>query len=140
MFLNRLGFLVTALAVMLLAPVAAAETLTITVVGQGTTSPGEGAHTYDNGATVFLSATANHGWRFDRWEGDLTGTNPFLQQIVMDSDKNVTAVFVETVMYTLTVNVVGDGSVQPYQGTTSLVGGTLVTLDAVPAAGAAFDR
>jgi len=39
-----------------------------------------------------LTANAAEGWYFDRWEGDLEGSeNP--DTLVMDSDKTVTAVF-----------------------------------------------
>ncbi|HNR31497.1 MAG TPA: hypothetical protein PKI11_11465, partial [Candidatus Hydrogenedentes bacterium] len=83
-------------------------TLTVEVVGSGTTSPPAGEHTYPEGQAVFLSAFPNTDWAFDRWEGDLTGTEPSNRYLLMDSDKTVTAVFAEG-GYLLTIAVVGDG-------------------------------
>jgi len=66
--------------------------LTINVTGNGSVSPAGGAYAADE--TVELHATPDTGWRFVRWEGDLTGSaNP--ATIVMDSDKIITAVFTE---------------------------------------------
>jgi len=73
-------------------------TLTVTCnpVGTGSvtldpTQPGEG---YVAGTTVKLTAAANAGYSFDSWSGDLSGSaNP--TNIIMDSNKNVTANFVE---------------------------------------------
>src|SRR5213075_524192 len=46
--------------------------------------------TYDSGATVQLTASANIGYHFVNWSGDLTGSvNP--QNIVMSSNRSVTA-------------------------------------------------
>jgi len=67
-------------------------TTTVEPPGAGTVTPDSG--TYNDGAVVSLEAAANDGFAFDHWEGDLTGdTNP--QDLTMDSDKDVTAVFVE---------------------------------------------
>ena len=64
--------------------------LTVSTDGSGTVSPGSGD--YEEGTEVELTATADPGWSFIGWEGDLSGTtNP--QTITMDSDKEVTAVF-----------------------------------------------
>jgi parallel beta-helix repeat protein len=64
--------------------------LTVTTVGQGTVDPTGG--TYDEDTVVTLTATADSGWVFSGWSGDLTGsTNP--ETITMDSAKSVTATF-----------------------------------------------
>ncbi|OGO19491.1 MAG: hypothetical protein A2Z15_06665 [Chloroflexi bacterium RBG_16_50_11] len=68
-------------------------TLTITV------SPPEGGvvstanGTYDEGASVTITATAAEGYVFDHWEGDVTGTDATVT-ITMDGNKNLTAIFV----------------------------------------------
>jgi uncharacterized repeat protein (TIGR02543 family) len=50
--------------------------------------------TYDEGTVVTLTASADSGWQFDNWSGDLSGTqNP--ATITMNADKNVTALFSE---------------------------------------------
>jgi len=121
-------------------PFAQGETLTMSIMGQGSTEPPAGSHTFSNGETVFLSAMPDSGWRFDRWEGDLTGTNPSFEPLVMDSDKNVTAVFVEITAFDLTIIVDGAGTTDPAPGTTTLNENTPVTITAIPDAGFAFDR
>jgi uncharacterized repeat protein (TIGR02543 family) len=42
---------------------------------------------------VTITATPAAGYRFDGWEGDITGTEPSIE-ITMDSNKSVTAKFV----------------------------------------------
>ncbi|MFC2082787.1 hypothetical protein ACFLSG_01960, partial [Candidatus Bipolaricaulota bacterium] len=60
--------------------------------GRGGTIAGGGMHAA--GGTVQLEALPEPGWFFDHWEGDAVGyVNPVT--IEMDSDKAVTAVFVE---------------------------------------------
>ena len=72
--------------------VTAAYTLTVQVEGQGTVDPPEGTHVYGYGGMVTLTATPAPGWRFDRWEGAVTGAaNP--GTVVMTADRNVKAVF-----------------------------------------------
>ncbi|CAL2094886.1 InlB B-repeat-containing protein [Tenacibaculum sp. 190524A05c] len=47
---------------------------------------------FDDGTTIRLTAVPDSGYQFDGWSGDATGTtNPI--DIVMDSDKTVTAMF-----------------------------------------------
>ncbi|MFW6221513.1 MAG: InlB B-repeat-containing protein [Fibrobacterota bacterium] len=90
--------------------------LTVTVDGNGSVSP-ENA-TVPEGSTVEITATADEGYVFDHWSGDITGTeNPI--SVVMDTDKQIQAHFVEYVPqeYTLTVQVDGNGSVTPESGT-----------------------
>ncbi len=92
-------------------------TLTVNVIGQGSVAANPAGPTYPSGTSVALTATATSGWRFDHWEGALTGsTNP--ATLVMDGDKTVTAVFVQAtsgptilVTFTGTTTVPGVGSV-----------------------------
>ncbi|HEX2958924.1 MAG TPA: hypothetical protein VHO70_18965 [Chitinispirillaceae bacterium] len=66
-------------------------TLSTTVAGKGSLTPSTG--TFKEDTVVTLSATAESGWLFDHWEGDLTGnTNPV--SVTFDSDKSVHAVFI----------------------------------------------
>jgi hypothetical protein len=51
-------------------------TLTATTVGAGTVEPSAG--TYAAGEQVLLLATADAGWTFDHWEGDVSGQDPVL--------------------------------------------------------------
>ena len=116
-------------------------TLTINVNGQGTTNPAEGTHTYDEGDSVTITASAATGWEFVRWEGDATGTSPSTT-VTMDDDKTVTAVFEEDTVpeYTLTIIVDGDGTTDPAAGTHDYDEGTTVTITATPASGWEFVR
>ncbi len=78
-------------------------TLTVDVQGGGSVDPGSG--TFEPGKEVRLIATPDEGWRFDRWEGDLTGRpydhwrDPSLAPanpatLVIDADKEVMAIFI----------------------------------------------
>ncbi|MBC7250951.1 MAG: hypothetical protein H5T62_11770, partial [Anaerolineae bacterium] len=113
-------------------------TLTVNVVGSGSVTLDPAGGTYDAGTVVKLTAVAAPGWQFDHWSGDLTGSaNP--ATVTMNENKTVTAHFTQIEPhYTLTVNVVGSGSVtlDPPGGT--YVEGTEVTLKAKPASGWEF--
>lgn len=50
--------------------------------------------TVDKGEIINLQAFPNEGWEFDRWSGDVAGTDTFLR-VVMDSDKTAIANFRE---------------------------------------------
>jgi pectate lyase len=66
----------------------ATYSLTTTINGSGTVSPGSG--TYNDGTSVTMTATPASGWQFDSWSGGYTG-NP--ATVVMNTDKNITANF-----------------------------------------------
>lgn len=68
------------------------HTLSITIRGDGTTTPSEGVHSCNSGEKVTIAATPAQGWYFARWEGDLQGNlNP--TTIAMIGERAVTAVF-----------------------------------------------
>ena len=66
----------------------------VSPAGSGTVSRSPNASSYEAGTQVTLTATpAGWGWRFERWEGDVsTTTNPVT--ITMNGDKSITARFV----------------------------------------------
>ncbi len=103
----------------------------------GTVSPATAE--VEEGESIQITATANEHWVFERWGGDHSGTeNPV--SIVMDADKNVTALF-EKQEYPLTIDIEGEGSVsqQVIQSrTTDYPHGTLVELTAEPDTGWKF--
>jgi len=69
-------------------------TLEVAVQGGGSVTVDPDLPEYQEGLQVALTAVDNGAWVFDHWEGDLSGDiNP--QDLIMDSDKSVTAVFVE---------------------------------------------
>jgi uncharacterized repeat protein (TIGR02543 family) len=111
-------------------------TLTIEIVGSGSVSKDPNQATYTYGASVQLTATADVGWSFSEWTGDLTGSeNPVI--ITMDGDKSITAVFTQD-QYTLTINVVGSGSVEKNPDRETYVYGESVTLTAATDTGWTF--
>ncbi len=55
-----------------------------------------GPAAFPRGTEVTLEAFPNEGWKFDYWSGDATGQEKAVT-LLMDSDKSVTAHFVETV-------------------------------------------
>jgi len=66
--------------------------VTISVDGQGTTTPDSGTYTYDEGTQVTITATPASGWEFDHWGGDASGSSPTFV-ITIDSNKTVNAYF-----------------------------------------------
>ena len=70
-------------------------TMTVSPDGGGTVTPAVGTETKDEDEIVPLLAEASPGYRFDRWEGDISGTNTSTS-VTMDADKSVIAVFVKT--------------------------------------------
>jgi len=84
-------------------------TLEVTVIGFGSISKVPEQESYLSGTLVQLTATADPGWTFTGWSGDLSGiTNP--ATITMDGNKTITATFTQG-QYSLTVTPVGSGSV-----------------------------
>ena len=74
-------------------------TLTVTSPTGGSITPSGGI--YSVGAEVAVTATADSGWQFVGWTGDLSGTtNP--TTLTMDADKTISAAFSETVLLSAT--------------------------------------
>ena len=66
--------------------------LFLTIVGNGSVTKNPDYPTYNPGQTVQLTAVPNQGNYFVGWSGDASGnTNPL--DVVMDSDKHITATF-----------------------------------------------
>ncbi|HPC15362.1 MAG TPA: leucine-rich repeat domain-containing protein [Candidatus Hydrogenedentes bacterium] len=133
-------------------------TLTTAVSGSGTISPEPGVHTYEEGTSVPAVAVADLGWRFDHWEGALTGVaagDTDTGQGVVEITKNLTltAVFVrDGYDYTLAAVVEGSGTIaispmlppDGFQRSSDQLyrfkKNTKLQVGAVPNAGSAFDR
>jgi len=65
--------------------------LTTHAVGGGFVNPAGG--TFPQGSQTTITAIAQSGWKFDHWEGDLSGTtNPVA--VTLTTDRDITAVFV----------------------------------------------
>jgi uncharacterized repeat protein (TIGR02543 family) len=84
-----------------------------------------------------LTASAEPGWEFTGWSGDISGSvNP--ATIDMTGDRNITATFSEITQHTLDVTTVGNGwvSIDPDQAEYDL--GQLVTMTATADPGWVF--
>ena len=106
--------------------------------GTVTTNPNPTNGAYDFLETVSLTAVPNAGFEFTGWSGDLSG-NAASEQLLMDSNKALTATFAP-IQRTLTINSVG-GTIttnpNPVNGTYD--NGTVVTITVTPNIGFMFD-
>jgi len=92
---------------------------------------------YHYGDTVQFEAVPTSGWYFAGWSGDISGsTSP--TNITVNGDMNITASFIK-IGYTLTVDVIGNGSVVISPEQLIYDPGTEVTLTANPALGWSFN-
>lgn len=110
--------------------------LEITTGTGGTVSKNPNKTSYDKGAQVTLTAQPQNGYVFEKWSGDASGTNATIT-VTMDGDKKITASFkqIPSNEFTLTVNIVGSGTVTKNPDQSSYTGGTAVTLTANPTPG-----
>ena len=69
-------------------------TLAISVIGNGSSS---GAGNYSHGESISLSAQAEEGYTFDKWQGDgISDSNNSTLTIMIFQDLNLTATFIES--------------------------------------------
>jgi len=94
--------------------------------------------TYNSGASVKLTATANPGYTFSSWSGDATGiSNPLT--VTMNGNKNITANFTSNASnFTLNITAVG-GSVSRNPNQLTFPNGTNVVLTPTANVGYTFD-
>lgn len=111
------------------------ETHTVNTTTEGIGSVNIISQTFDSGEEVTLIATADAGWVFDHWEGDITTTN---DTVTFTIKSNVTAKAVFKKLYTLTVTTEGNGTTNIQSGT--YPDGTEVTIIATPDAGWNFHK
>ena len=93
--------------------------------------------TYNEGAEVEITATANEEYVFKSWSGDASGNeNPI--KVVVTDDMVITAEF-EKVQYTLEISIIGEGTVEQRviqaKNTTNYDSGLSIELSAVPQEG-----
>ena len=77
---------------------AAMLTISVAPEGSGVTTPVPGQHYYLRDSTVAISARGAGAAGFSRWQGTIQDTHRFLS-VTMDSDKDMTAVFANEVIY-----------------------------------------
>jgi regulation of enolase protein 1 (concanavalin A-like superfamily) len=114
-------------------------TLSLSVSGEGSVSRSPDQPSYAAGSVVELTALPAAGWSFAGWSGQLSGTaNP--ASVTINENTSISASFVVAPVpeYTLTVRIVGEGTVtlDPPGGT--YPAGTEVALQAIAADGWTF--
>ena len=83
--------------------------LNIVIQGNGTVTKNPDLLCYSNGTNVELNASADIGWEFNHWFGDISGEeNPII--LSMTNDYDITAVFTRKGPFTLTNTTNGTGS------------------------------
>jgi len=103
---------------------------------QGSVSPSGGP--YSEGSIINLSATPIVGYGFEGWSGDINSTdNPV--SLTMDSDKSITATFIQQAQFTITVNTSGSGDVVLNPNEDKYLEGAEVAARAIPENGYQFD-
>lgn len=112
--------------------------LRILVEGGGSVNPGVGDFYYDAGTTAFINAIPNADWAFDQWKGAVTGTDLYTQ-VLMNSNKTVTAVFVPAV-WRLTIEHSGNatGNTFPSPGVYGFLDGQSIGISAGTSEGVYF--
>ena len=110
-------------------------TLETNLVGQGSIAKNPDQLTYTHGQQVTLTATATVGWTFSAWGGACTGAEACV--VTMDGNKSVTATFTQN-QYTLSTDVVGQGTVAKDPNQATYTYNQTVQLTATPAAGWSF--
>jgi len=87
-------------------PIIEQYTLTASVspVGAGNIILSPGGNVYDVGTLVTLTATANNGFKFDHWSGDITGSDLSVD-VIMDGNKTVIALFLPVNSSPFSVNI-----------------------------------
>ncbi|MDZ7725164.1 MAG: InlB B-repeat-containing protein [candidate division KSB1 bacterium] len=105
----------------------------------GITVPMAGTYTLKKDSVMTVKAVATAGYRFLEWKGDVTDTDTSVTQVLMNSDKNITARFIKD-MYTLQIKAspYEGGSTTPVSGDTMVVSGETVVLEAKPKKGFKF--
>jgi len=115
--------------------------LTINVDGEGKVEVDPDQQGYEEDTDVNLTAVPEDGWYFVEWTGDYEGVETEIM-ITMDEDKEITAVFEEEEVpveeYDLIINVEGEGTTDPSEGTHTYVEEKVVTVEATPAEGWKF--
>lgn len=97
---------------------------------------------YDADTIVTLVASADSGYVFQNWTGDvgtIADANSATTTITMTGDYAITANFSQ-IMHTLTMAVNGSGSAIPTEGSHDYAQGTVVNISATPASGWKFDN
>ena len=111
-----------------------AQSYTVTTsanpVGGGSVTLNPNKATYEPGEQVQVTATANSGYGFTSWSGDLSGTNP-TETVTVNGNLNIVANF-SAAQYTFTATSSGNGSVNWMPQKALYGNGEIVTVTATP--------
>ena len=109
-------------------------TLTTSAGANGSIDPAAGAHTYNDGASVTVTATPDSGYGVESWGGDCSGTATTCV-LTMDANRTASVTFEQGQAYTLTTSTGANGSIDPAAGTHSYSDDAIVTVTATPDSG-----
>jgi hypothetical protein len=96
-------------------------------ISGGTINPSSG--NYDKNVVVEIIAIPSAGYRFDHWEGSVSGQSSAIS-LTMDKSKKVIAYFIKTYELSVSATPSGGGNVSP--GSRKYDEGQIVTLSASP--------
>ena len=113
-------------------------TLTTDTVGDGTVAVTPDMSTYACGDTLVFEATADPGWEFSEWSGDVTGSDSPTAAIPFEMGMEVTASFIAGDQFALTTNTVGMGTIAKDPDQTGYNLNDTVTVTAQPVEGWSF--
>jgi len=111
----------------------------VSVEGNGNVSVEPQQEVYQHGSTITVTPTPSEGWEFVEWSGDASGAT-FPLEVTVTNELNIIGVFGRK-DYPLTINVVGEGSVEERivpQRTTQYPFETVVELTPIPSEGWEF--
>ncbi len=112
--------------------------VTIVSPGSGGTVSDSGNGGYEENELAIIEATPAEGFAFEGWEGDASGSdNPL--ELLIDSNKTVTAIFVAEYPLSTTVSPENSGSISE-SGNGLYQDGAVATVEAVPEAGYVFHQ
>jgi len=98
--------------------------------GEGNVSTDPSGEEQPEGTTVAFEAQSDQGWKFDHWEGDISGSeNP--DSLEISSPVSVTAVFKQE-QYTVNVGKSGQGTIDYAPQKQTYVYGDTIALEASP--------
>ncbi|MFZ2322393.1 MAG: chondroitinase-B domain-containing protein [Ignavibacteriaceae bacterium] len=113
-------------------------TLSITQIGTGNISADPPGFFYNLGNSVTLTAIPGVGSSFSGWEGDTVSTdNPII--LIMNSNKSLTARFIDPQKYNIAVWVNGSGRVVLNPSNGPYIEGSQVIVTAIPDSGWEFN-
>jgi len=111
--------------------------LTVDVIGNGAVTINPNQAAYVAGDVIALTAEADAGWAFSGWGGGLSGIARS-QTLTITEDTAVSATFTAIPTYTLSINIIGQGSVTTTPDQTIFLEGSAATLTAEAAPGWRF--